>query len=152
MALSFSSLIYYSGTSNDTVIAVINPVGSGVKCRVLGINIVSLANVSEFELKRWDGIPTASGGVVSASVFKADSAQAAGWCEVKSDPAFDFTGLNVTWQNDSNTLLSDAGDDTTLLFYVPDSCKPVINAGEALTITLPTGVADYDFNIHFEEF
>ena len=151
MSLTFTSLAYYNGTGADRVLAIVNPVMSGKVVRLLGINVYSPANLSEFEIERWDGIPVDSGGAASAPVYKTDSAQAGEAVLVKTDPAFDFTGLTCTWKNDLSTYLSDAGDDTTLLFYVPDSCKPVLNAGEAITVRLPSGVADYEFNIYWEE-
>lgn len=45
----------------------------------------------------------------SAPVYKTDSAQAGEVVLVKTDPAFDFTGLTCTWKNDLSTYLSDAG-------------------------------------------
>jgi len=151
MSITYTAFASYSGTGADTVLCILNPLMSGKKVRLLGINVMSLADSSEFEVKRWDGIPGVSGGVVSAPVYNTDTSEAAGVTVVRTDPAFDFTGLSVTWQNDLTTYLSDAGDDTTLLFYVPDGCKPILNAGEAITVTLPSGTADYEFNIYFEE-
>jgi len=44
------------------------------------------------------------------------------------------------------TLLNDAGDDTSLLFYVPTDFKPVLQAGESLVLFCPAGTADYEIN------
>lgn len=67
------------------------------------------------------------------------------------DASLDVSALTVNWARDVQALLADAGDDTSLLFYVPDSCKPVLNAGESITVTMPTGVADYELNFYWEE-
>lgn len=41
--------------------------------------------------------------------------------------------------------------NTSTMFYVPDDFKPILNEGEAITITLPDGSASYDINIMIKE-
>lgn len=151
MGVTYTSLVYVTGISGTRAISLHNPVLSGKTLKLLDITVVSYADTCEFEIERWNGIPTFSGGATNPAVYQSDSASAAQVGVVTLDAALDVSALMLNWTRDVQTLLADAGDDTSLLFYVPDSCKPMLNAGESITITLPTSIADYEFNMYWEE-
>lgn len=151
MAVTYTSLVYITGISGTRTLALHNPAMSGKTLKLLDITAVSHADTCEFELERWNGIPTFSGGATNPSIYKSDSASAAQVGVVTLDASLDVSALTMNWARDVQTLLADAGDDTSLLFYVPDSCKPILNAGESITVTMPTGVADYELNLYWEE-
>ena len=126
-----------------------NPAMSGQILTIEDIQIPSEAGSCEWEMRRYDGIPSASGTAADANLWKTDTTQSAPTFGAKYatvDGDLDLTGLTCTWHRDVRTLLNDAGDDTSLLFYVPSDFKPVLQAGESLVLFCPVGAADYDIN------
>lgn len=140
-----------ASTTKVEAVIVINPSGSGVKMTFVDATMVSLAQTCEFEIKRYTYLPILSGGATVVPAYKTDTTQVDAKALVYIDPAMDTSSLTKTWQRDVQTLLDDAGDDTSVMFYVPDDFKPILNEGEAITITLPDGSASYDINIMIKE-
>jgi len=149
MTVTYASLVYVTGISGTRALSLHNPALSGRTLKLLDITEVSPADICKFEIERWRGIPTFSGGATNPAVYKSDSASAAQVGVVTLDAALDVSALTLNWARDVQTLLTNA--NASLFFDVPDSCKPVLNAGESITVTMPTGVADYQLNVYWEE-
>ena len=78
---------------------------SGKLVRLLDVQAVSLANVVDWTIERWDGIPAFDPGAVVQSVYKTDTTDAACVGVVTLDPTLDVSGLTTTWHRKVQTLL-----------------------------------------------